>query len=219
MTVSKAAERITKFCLWAAREKSVRAEHLALYAYLCSVAENTPGRVFTIEAREVMKASHVRRRKAYYRYMNELDDWGFIRISKGKNRFVYPRIEMLDATPEKTKKDPLPRKPIPKKKKDEPDKKKEYAPGVLLTPKEYERLCEDYDRATVENFILQVSEYQKKKGKTYANHNATIRNWIWRNTKENERPTTKPGRGLPAQIHVADHEEGEYTDSLPYLDG
>ena len=109
--------------------------------------------------------------------------------------------------------------PIPKKKKEELDKKKEYAPGVLLTPKEYERLCEDYDRATVENFILQVSEYQKKKGKTYANHNATIRNWIWRNTKENERPTTKPGRGLPAQIHVADHEEGEYTDSLPYLDG
>lgn len=66
MTVSKAAERITKFCLWASREKSVRAEHLALYAYLCSVAENIPGRVFTIEAREVMKASHVRRRKAYY---------------------------------------------------------------------------------------------------------------------------------------------------------
>lgn len=216
--MSKTAEKIMRFCQWAAGKKSVRAEHLALYAYLCSVAENSPREAFTIEAREVMKASHVRRRNDYFQCLNDLGDWGFVRISKGKNRFVYPRIEMLDIISEEKEKTISPRISTPKETKEAENKKKEYAPGVYLTPKEYERLCRDYDRPTAENFILQLSEYQKRTGKTYANHNATIRNWIWRNLKENEQPTTKPGRGFQKEIPAVVCPESEYKDSLSFLD-
>lgn len=216
--MSKTAEKITRFCQWATGEKGVRAKHLALYAYLCAMAENSPREAFTIEAREVMKAIHVRRRNDFFQHLNDLNDWGFIRISKGKNQFVRTQIEILEGLSKKEEKKPSPRIPAPKETKEAEDKKKEYAPGVYLTPKEYERLCRDYDRPTAENFILQLSEYQKRTGKTYANHNATIRNWIWRNLKENEQPTTKPGRGFQKEIPAVVCPENEYKDSLSFLD-
>ena len=213
----KSAERICELCKWAAEREDVRSEHIALYACLSAAAENSPGGVCVVNAREIMKTVKIGFRNTYYKLLNDLAAWGFIRLAKGKNQFIRTRVEMLPFKCEKARSGIQPEIPVEVEDK---GKKREYAPGVYLTPKEYEALCQDYDRETVDVFILKVSEYQKKGKKTYTNYNATIRDWIWRNKNQAYGGKSNRGhRGFQKEISSPDGKQDKYTDTIPYRDG
>lgn len=52
--------------------------------------------------------------------------------------------------------------------------------NVLLTDEEHERLVKDYGTSLVEDYIFKLGEYMKIHGKSYKDHNLTIRNWMRR---------------------------------------
>lgn len=52
--------------------------------------------------------------------------------------------------------------------------------NVLLTDEEHERLVKDYGTRLVEDYIFKLGEYMKIHGKSYKDHNLTIRNWMRR---------------------------------------
>lgn len=54
--------------------------------------------------------------------------------------------------------------------------------NVLLTPSEYEQLKTDYP-AYADTYVERLSEYMKSKGKSYANHYATICSWLRQDIK------------------------------------
>lgn len=49
---------------------------------------------------------------------------------------------------------------------------------VRLTDAEYKKLAADYDESIRDDYIRRLDEYIQSTGKTYKDHNLTIRQWI-----------------------------------------
>lgn len=88
-------------------------------------------------------------------------------------------------------------------KKDSPaapsDQRKEYAPNVSLTEKEYERLCRDYGKEDADGSIDFLASYKVEQSYTCKVDNLAIRRWVvnaYRRKKaDDERYSPKPKAG------------------------
>jgi len=69
--------------------------------------------------------------------------------------------------------------------------------NVLLTEEEHARLVSDYGDSQVERFIFNLGEYMKIHGKSYKDHNLTIRNWMRR---EGLQPGASASEGVEVEI-------------------
>ena len=70
-----------------------------------------------------------------------------------------------------------------KDKKDIKHKHGEYQ-NVLLTNEEMERLARDYGQDKTEQAIKRLSAYMKETGKSYKEHNLTLRRWVFKAVDE-----------------------------------
>lgn len=64
------------------------------------------------------------------------------------------------------------------KEKKEKESKEKFLDSVFLTKDEYERLIQDYGKATVDSKIEDLDNYIGSKGKRYKDHNKTLRGWL-----------------------------------------
>jgi len=49
---------------------------------------------------------------------------------------------------------------------------------VMLTDKEYEKLCERYTKAVTDQYIEKINDYCVQHGQTYTDYNRTVHTWI-----------------------------------------
>ena len=76
--------------------------------------------------------------------------------------------------------------------------KEEYAPGVKMSPEEYQRLCDDFGQSVIDSKIEDLSLYlgDKVGMNKYKDHNKTIRRWLKREGIE-KRKTGADARVCP----------------------
>lgn len=86
-----------------------------------------------------------------------------------------------------------------------------HGPKVLLSEAEYGRLCERYSQAAVEHYIEAINSYCVSHGKTYADYNQTIHNWIKRDQEAGKYRFAAPGSGQSVKRCPDGH---EYTGTL-----
>lgn len=77
-----------------------------------------------------------------------------------------------------TKSQPSGNQAITTNKNDKNDKKKHYAENVLLTEKEYVKLCSEKGKHLIDECIDYLSKYKIEKGYKTKSDNLTIRRWV-----------------------------------------
>lgn len=100
-----------------------------------------------------------------------------------------PPVEGDSSPPKKERKKTLKKEEIYMK---IPEGKTAYADTVFLTPEQYEKLCADFSKKTVDDMIEALDEWQTNKTarQQKKDHNKTIRVWIKRDQAKGK-PVTK----------------------------
>lgn len=91
-----------------------------------------------------------------------------------------------------------------------PEGKKAYADTVFLTLDQYEKLCQDFGKPTVDDTIEALDEWQsnKKPSQHKKDHNKTLRVWIKKDQKKSTFKTKDQKKQEEMQILNQFYEEG-----------
>lgn len=168
-------------------------------------------------------SDRVKGEKTVFRWLENLNEWGFLSLEK-TNKFTVVTIdkwEVYQSTDNKndqqidqemTSKRPTNDQQMTTNKNVKNDKKKHYAENVLLTEKEYEKLCLEKGSTFIDECIDYLSKYKIEKGYKSKSDNLTIRRWVIEAVSKRNVTPFKPQIVLPKPSLPSDEEMRELEE-------
>lgn len=90
------SEYLNQIYEWASGRSDVKTKHFALYGYLLSYMRKKGDQTFFIKTEPALLSSRILNKNSYFKTLNDLEQWGYIKRTKGVNQFSLTGITIIN---------------------------------------------------------------------------------------------------------------------------